>query len=385
MKILFIFHYPLMKGGASKSGLTLVKGLQKIGIKVVAICPEEGTLSEELRKEGISVEISGHRWAYPYFERSVVGAIKFIPKMFIYRYHNRKALNKLTDLAESIRPDIIHSNSGVINIGMKLAKRLNIPHISHFREFGWKDCHAIMCHERAMRRYPLQYGIAIGKEIQKWHTGLGDDNTLIYNGIIASGSSKQSTNKDSYFLYVGGIYKEKGIEDLLQSYSMMSEDIREYHHLKIAGSAVDKKYMEFLRKYTNKIGITDYVEWLGERSDVNELMLKATALIVPSHQEAFGRIVVEAMSNGCIVIGHNTAGIKEQLDNGVFITGKEIGFRYENIEQLTTLMQQIVQQDQSTFEPIIKRSQLTIERLYTTEAYVNNVVEFYNKITDKRT
>lgn len=384
MRIFFIFHTPWTQGGASKSGLTLVKGLKDRGHEVLAVCPEEGSLSEELRKEGIDVETFNYGWAYPYFDRSFKGILKFIPKIVFNSIKNRKALVKMITRVRSFRPDIIHTNSGVADIGLRLARRLELPHVSHFREFGWKDCNAVMLHEFSMRRYPRQHGIAIGKEIQKWHTKPGDDNTLIYNGLVANGTSMRSTDKESYFLFVGGLYKEKGIEDLLQAYSMMDEDIRLCHPIKIAGSAVDKKYMEYLRKLTDKLGITEYVEWLGERSDVNELMSKARALIVPSHQEAFGRIVVEAMTNGCIVIGRNTAGIKEQLDNGVYITGGEIGFRYDTVEQLATLMQQVAGQDPSTFEPIIKRSQQTIESLYTTEAYVNNVVDLYERIINKR-
>lgn len=40
------------------------------------------------------------------------------------------------------------------------------------------------------------------------------------------------------------------------------------------------------------------------------------ALIVPSPFEAFGLITAEAMFNKCLVIGRDTAGTKEQFDNG---------------------------------------------------------------------
>lgn len=384
MRILFIFHTPWIKGGASKSGLTLVKGLQQLGIEVTAACPEEGTLSQTLRNEGIPTETFEYEWAYPYFERSFKGVIKFIPKLLLNKVRNRKALKEMTAFAERLSPDIIHTNSGVLDIGVRLAERLNIPHVSHFREFGWKDCNAIMCHEERMRAYPLQHGIAIGKEILNYHIRPKDNITLIYNGIVHSSSCRYTPNKEPWLLYVGGLFKEKGIEDLLNAYSRLNPDIRKRHHLKIAGSVVDDRYMEHLEKLTGRLCISEEVEWMGERNDVDELMFKAKALIVPSHQEAFGRIVVESMTNGCIVIGRNTAGIKEQLDNGVTITGEEIGFRYETVEQLAALMQHVISQDPLGFEPMIKRGQQTIGHLYTTDAYVSNVVNLYKKIIDKR-
>ena len=36
-------------------------------------------------------------------------------------------------------PDIIHTNTGVIHEGLKVAKRLKIPHVWHLREYQDKD------------------------------------------------------------------------------------------------------------------------------------------------------------------------------------------------------------------------------------------------------
>jgi len=49
------------------------------------------------------------------------------------------------------------------------------------------------------------------------------------------------------------------------------------------------------------------------RDDVYAIMSRATALIVPSHFEGFGRITAEAMFNGCLVAGYNSAGTREIL------------------------------------------------------------------------
>ena len=57
-----------------------------------------------------------------------------------------------------------------------------------------------------------------------------------------------------------------------------------------------------------------YVEFMGPRDDVHQLMKGALALVVASHTEGFGLTAVEAMSQGCIVVGNDTAGMKEQFD-----------------------------------------------------------------------
>lgn len=371
------------EGGASKSGLTLVRGLKKLGIEIVAACPTEGSLSEVLRKDGIAVETFGYEWAYPYFQRTFMGALKFIPKMFRDKIRNRKALHRMLDFAEKFKPDLIHTNTGVADIGFRLARHLNLPHISHFREFGWKDCSAVMWHERRLHSYRLQHGIAIGKEILKWHSRPNDDNILIYNGIVNQGDSRISPNKESYFLYVGALFKEKGIEDLLEAYSRINIQLRKMHPLKIAGSTVDLKYMDYLSDLTRELDIADDVEWLGERHDIADLMYKARALVVPSHNEAFGRIVVEGIINGCLVVGRNRAGIKEQFDNGLATTSKEIGLRFDTVEQLSTILSKIAESDVYFTEQsstMIPMGQKTVEGLYSIQGYIDSVADFYKKI-----
>ncbi len=75
-------------------------------------------------------------------------------------------------------------------------------------------------------------------------------------------------------------------------------------------------------------GLSESVDWLGVIDNVDEYMLDSVATVVPSVCEGFGRVVAEAMFNGSLVIGRDSGGIKEQFDNGVHVTGYEIGLRF---------------------------------------------------------
>ena len=63
-------------------------------------------------------------------------------------------------------------------------------------------------------------------------------------------------------------------------------------------------------------------------------MRKAKCCVGPSHFEGFGFITAEAMLNGCLVIGRNTSGTKEQMDRGVELTGSEIALRFTTQKEL---------------------------------------------------
>lgn len=381
MRILFFFHMPELNGGANRSGLSLVKGLKNNGHEIYAVCPAEGELSEELRKIGIPVKTVRFDWVLPCVRRDVIGAVKFIPAAVRNYFFNKKAYSELTEYAREISPDIIHSNTSVINIGFKIAKKLNLPHITHFRELGMSDCNALLPHKRKMMRYPYQYSVAIGMQVFEKHT-LSDcnRNKIIYNGIVSAEDFRVNDSDKKYFLFVGGLYKSKGVEDLLEAYSRLPREMREAHPIKIAGSTVIKRYEDKLKSLAARLGIAADIEWLGQRNDVADLMYGAKALVVPSFHEAFGRIVVEAMCNGTVVIGRDTAGIKEQFDNGLKETGKEIGLRFSTVTQLADAMINVCDARGSELNDMIKRGQTTVGLFYTQQRYIDNMDQYYRSV-----
>ena len=116
------------------------------------------------------------------------------------------------------------------------------------------------------------------------------------------------------------------------------------------------------------------------RDEINRLMTKATSIIVPSYYEAFGRVVAEAMANGCLVIAHNSHGIKEQFDNGRAITGDEIGIRCtSSAEDMAEKMQEVATNGIQHYFPMINRSQQVVNKLYSSEEYGYKIYEIYYK------
>ena len=90
--------------------------------------------------------------------------------------------------------------------------------------------------------------------------------------------------------------------------------------------------------------------------------------------------MTEAMLNGCLVVGHNTGGTKEQFDNGVELSGKEIGLRYDTEGQLTDHLCKIAGSQQQVFQETIATAADVVSRLYSVEVSVNNVYNYYIEI-----
>ena len=89
------------------------------------------------------------------------------------------------------------------------------------------------------------------------------------------------------------------------------------------------------------------------------------------------------MYNGCLVIGRNSGGTKEQFDNGLKKTGKEIGLRFENIHELEKEMADVCERGVDYYADMIKRAQETVVSLYTVEHNVDQILDLYNKLINK--
>jgi glycosyltransferase involved in cell wall biosynthesis len=87
----------------------------------------------------------------------------------------------------------------------------------------------------------------------------------------------------------------------------------------IAGDALfgEDAYAESLQKLTRSLGIADRVLFLGQRSDVPELMRAADIVIHPSVlPEPFGTTLLEAMMIGTPIVATDTGGSAEVLADG---------------------------------------------------------------------
>ena len=78
-----------------------------------------------------------------------------------------------------------------------------------------------------------------------------------------------------------------------------------------------------LRRLVRELGLAERVRFLGRREDARKLLAHNHVLLVPSEIEPFGRVVIEGMLAGNVVIARDIAGPAEILEHGV--TGLLVG------------------------------------------------------------
>lgn len=120
---------------------------------------------------------------------------------------------------------------------------------------------------------------------------------------VNSHKDEYSLPKGNSFLFVGRIWEEKGINELL-------ETIGNDYPLTIVGDGPRKNDLQ--EKYPK----VHFKGWLSP-ADVLLEMKNSIALILPSiYLEAFGLVVTEALSLGLPVIVSNRAGSATMIENG---------------------------------------------------------------------
>ncbi|MEH7332817.1 glycosyltransferase [Neobacillus drentensis] len=118
-------------------------------------------------------------------------------------------------------------------------------------------------------------------------------------------------------LFVGNIIEQKGVNELIEAYSLLKNDYPDYE-LYILGSNKDQGYFQKIKTMIAKEGLTESIHFLGTKNqaEVALWMAAAEVFILPSHIEGFGLVALEAMACGTPVVGTNVGGLKYLLDEG---------------------------------------------------------------------
>ncbi|MDO9028633.1 MAG: glycosyltransferase, partial [Candidatus Roizmanbacteria bacterium] len=121
-------------------------------------------------------------------------------------------------------------------------------------------------------------------------------------GIPSDMESAKIKIKNKYFLFVANNQKIKNIDFILQSFNRLKQDIK-YKSFKLF---LVGDWKEYENKNQGIISIGNVT-----RQKLKKLYQKATALLTSSYYESFNFPVLEALSQGCPVVGLPAAIIPE--------------------------------------------------------------------------
>jgi glycosyltransferase involved in cell wall biosynthesis len=211
-------------------------------------------------------------------------------------------------------------------------------------------------------------------------------NKVIYEAadpaILAWYQKQQVSNSagEPYFIAVGSVSYHKNYRTMLEAFAQLVKEFPNPIRLKIAG------YFRELNDYkagrgkipdlvtlTQKLGIEDRVDWLGEifSQDLYKLLHDSIAFVSTSLLEAYPLTAIEAMAAGTPVIVPNTTSYPEVVG--------EAGL-YHNPEAPSSVCEQMLKLVQ---QPEVRRKYLELARQKSTLfSWENSAIECFALIDD---
>jgi len=168
--------------------------------------------------------------------------------------------------------------------------------------------------QRPVERRLIDKHIAPSQTLTEYLNSFGYGASTVPNPQPFEESGGASPGDDGYFVFLGRLTKEKGVENLIEAAAQVARDSNDLD-IRIAGTGPleDELIDQVERRCPGSVEFLGYVS--EERK--TELYTQARAAIVPSlWMEAFGMVVLEAMQCGTPVIGSNRGGIGELVQDG---------------------------------------------------------------------
>jgi len=302
-KILFV-HHATQISGAENSLLDLLAALDAEWEPVVA-CPGGGPLAERLQKAGARVvDVPMTR-----FKRTLC-------PLALSRYFLawRRGVRALAEVIREANIDIVHSNSTTAHLyGGAAARRCGVPSVWHVRDVAIPGLTRLLL-PRASACIAISHFIA-----ERVESSVGVTPEVIYNGVdLERFHPPERPPEEPTVAMVGQLVTWKGHHDFLQAAGKVRETLPAARFL-IVGEDLfgdHPHYKKELEALAADLGIAESVTFTGYCADVPELLRTVSVLALPSREEPFGRILVEAMASGVPVVAYEEGGPTEIIAHG---------------------------------------------------------------------
>lgn len=371
LRILFISNEGTL-GGAASSLVDMIKALSG-RIEPYVVMPESGPL--ETRLQELETEYSVIPFTMGY---GSVNSQNDYREEINFRDNYEAALSILPIINER-KIQIVHSNTSVSNVGAFVSLLAKIPHIWHVREL--------------LENYDAEYWdmnlkkslfactdkiISISDCVkQKMYNDYGILTEVIYDGIDidryidTDEKDRVKVGETHNLLLAGNIYPSKGQHSAIMAVKELVDEGEQDIHLTIVGSE-SGSYLLSLKHYIKANNLEGYISILPFKMDLNNYRKKCGYSLTCSRMEALGRVTLEAMLAGNIVIGANTGGTLEIIG-----AGQERGYLYEegNYKDLARVIKRAFS---ANYTAIRRRAREYVCENFNLEQYSASIFNLYN-------
>lgn len=238
------------------------------------------------------------------------------------------AIAFLSDRARVLRPDLIYTCQQWWDLytGRLLSAQLGIPHVVHihYPVGPWLGVGVVPMLARADHLIAVSDFIRVGAieagipapRIRTLHNPI-DTTRFNRTGDRAAVRAEFGWPATTPLVVAAGrLDPYKGHLHLLQSFAHLTATVPEARLLICGAPTADPGYAEMLKQRAVELGLGERAVFAGNRSDLPEILSAADVFCLPTENEAFGLVFIEAMICGIPVAACHSGAVPEIVVDG---------------------------------------------------------------------
>lgn len=362
MKLLIVSP-TLNHGGAERVATLWAEGFRKRGYEVFFVANIEDETAYSISDEVL-----------PLTPKRGYKLIRYIKSLFLLRSYYKK-----------YQPDVIIGVMYACSLLAKIAGcGFNIPIINTEHSSFERPQNAPFGKIDRFAKFYLNYlydGTTILTEADYQIVGKRFRNVFVLPNPTFLIPLEDVPHKENILLAAGRLdgWYVKGFDVLIRAWANVVSSLKlqvssEGWRLQIAGTGSEES-LEYLKQLCKENGVEETVDFLGFRTDIEELYKQSEIFVLSSRYEGFGMALIEAMSQGCACIACDYRGRQKEIisDDGMGLCCEP-----NSVEALANSIRKMIEDDWYR-----KRAQLNAvlrSRDYTIEKIVNRwdeILKYY--------
>ncbi len=378
MKVLFLgWEFPPHSvGGLGTHSYNIVKALSERGVIVNVILP----FKEHTKIDGVNFLTFESGFFDGMYNISTKKEADSNEKNLYRDVFNEveEYKNKAVELSSTVEFDVIHANDWVtgraaIEIKKRTGKKLVATiHSTEYDRTAGKPWERIEKEEKALIDN-ADLVVTVSRRLKEELISLYHTNekriSVIYNAINRerfNGIKRDSNRK--VVLYVGRLSVQKGIDNLIKAFRIVSEK-NDNALLYIIGEGPE---LSNLINLSINLDLSDKVIFLGKvpDSEMETLYSIANVFVMPSVSEPFGIVALEAIASNVPTIVSSQSGVSEVIKNTLKVD-------FWDTEQMADLILGLLNYNEANNE-ITKNAYKELDSI-TWDKAAEKFIEIYNK------
>lgn len=259
----------------------------------------------------------------------------------IFRYLDyRKVLKEIKENYQDI--ELIHTNTSIVELGFFLSKKLNVPHIWHIREYYEEHYNLVnvLSRRQIAKEYRGSTLISVSRALKNYIESRYIDIccNVVYNRVSTNApyAKEYRVGGRTRFAVIGAINESKGQKTVVDAGKRLLDEKLCNFEIHFWGDA-DEIYLTSMKRELHENNqLAERVFFHGYSDNILNELRNMDVGIVPSRNEAFGRTTIEFWANYMLVIGCNSGGSIELIEDSNLL------FEFGNDAQLAIIMKRII-------------------------------------------